>query len=1096
VPADARLLATAQLEVDEGRLTGESAPVAKGSGGGEGGEGGRLPASAALADRTNMVYAGTVVTRGTGKAVVVATGQRTEIGKTLAAAMEAQEEAGKRETILQRSVRRTVRWLTALALVLSAVGAGLGLAVGLPWDVSLLTGLSLAFATVPEEIGLIYAGTLAVGARLLSRRGVFARSTRALETLGWVDVLLTDKTGTLTLNVMRLRKVVVGGGGGGGGSSGHCAEGVRVAAAAAPLAAAPLGPAPVPARHDRWAETKAQPPPRAPTPSPLSPSPLYPLHPSAVVAAAAPTTSSPFPSPPFAALLEAWALLAEEAEDLASSSGTPTSFPRKPPLLADPYDAAVSFALPRFADAARARIVSGRGILTAFAHALDTPFDPSVKVGSRLFVSAGPSDDGPRSSAGLGPETSSWTTFLPLILPAAPPAPTRRPVQGTGEATTAAGSGEAPPPARLLRRSLVLLKGATDAVLTQCGAVLSSSSRSDDDAAAGVAVALDEPERPGGATRRDTIASDLNQLAASGLRTVAFACASWWDSGDTDGSLRSPGPSSTPPAVLLGYLAFEDEVRSEAAEAVRCCGRAGIHVVMVSGDHPLAATAVARAVGILPGSSPVVVLVPPTWERERGQGKDPPPSTTLSPLPRGLGVLPEGVLHCGEAEAAAGGEGGQWAADAVRRGFRVFARATPAHKLCLVQAFRDAGHIVAVTGDGANDAPALAGADVGVAVRDATELARQAAGVVVTRQADLSALAFTFAEGRRLADNFSTAVAFYLSAKLGLVLIFLATVLWGGGFPLNPVQIIVLELLLDVGASSSFVAEPADPDVMDRPPREPRNALLDGPMLARVAVGGLSAAGCVLAGYAYGLAHPAASGAPGESSARTFAFATWLLGHILLAMNMRTVSQPVTLARGVLENRALLAWTVAVAALAGLAGGVPSVAAFLQLEVLSAREWGVALGIAAAATCWMELAKYAVHFTSISDARCYARLAGLHRLRRRPRRPAALRGADGAAEADAEADAGADARVPLLSPASSALATALEGVPEARPPSPRRPTLFSRLVRARLRLFRRLRRGRRRAAGRARSAPAAALSASAGPLEPARRLYLDFPEDA
>jgi len=192
VAADARLVHTTLLEVDESALTGESLPVAK-----------QLEALAAetlLADRTSMVFAGTGVTRGGGRALVCATGPRTEVGSIELLA----ETAKPPPTPLTLQLGRLARQMVVLAVAITIVLGGAILAWGGDWDEAFLTAVAVAVAAVPEGLAATVTAALALGARAMARRGALVRQLRAIETLGETTVICTDKTGTLTENEIRV----------------------------------------------------------------------------------------------------------------------------------------------------------------------------------------------------------------------------------------------------------------------------------------------------------------------------------------------------------------------------------------------------------------------------------------------------------------------------------------------------------------------------------------------------------------------------------------------------------------------------------------------------------------------------------------------------------------------------------------------------------------------------------------------------------------------------------------------------------------------------------------------------------------------------
>ncbi len=197
VPADGRLLEAASLSIDESTLTGESLPVEKHPQE-------RLPAETPLAERHNLVFAGTLVVRGQGTALVVATGMQSTIGRIARLTHEVQAP----RTPLQVAMGQLSRVLVWVALGISLIVPGLAWVLAeLPLQQAVLTGLSLAFATIPEELPVIISLVLALGAYRLSHRQAIVKRLPAIEALGTVTVIATDKTGTLTQNQMRVERI-------------------------------------------------------------------------------------------------------------------------------------------------------------------------------------------------------------------------------------------------------------------------------------------------------------------------------------------------------------------------------------------------------------------------------------------------------------------------------------------------------------------------------------------------------------------------------------------------------------------------------------------------------------------------------------------------------------------------------------------------------------------------------------------------------------------------------------------------------------------------------------------------------------------------
>jgi len=199
IAADARVIAEENLKVDESALTGESVGVNK--------RVSALEADVMIADRSNMVYSGTTVTYGRGKAVVTATGMRTELGKVASMLAGAKED----ETPLKTRLREIGRWLSVSYLVICASLFALGVLTGVPLLRMLLWSISLAVAIVPETLPLIITGTLALGVQRMAKRNAIVRKLPAVETLGCITTICSDKTGTLTKNEMTVRRVYAGG---------------------------------------------------------------------------------------------------------------------------------------------------------------------------------------------------------------------------------------------------------------------------------------------------------------------------------------------------------------------------------------------------------------------------------------------------------------------------------------------------------------------------------------------------------------------------------------------------------------------------------------------------------------------------------------------------------------------------------------------------------------------------------------------------------------------------------------------------------------------------------------------------------------------
>jgi Ca2+-transporting ATPase len=281
----------------------------------------------------------------------------------------------------------------------------------------------------------------------------------------------------------------------------------------------------------------------------------------------------------------------------------------------------------------------------------------------------------------------------------------------------------------------------------------------------------------------------------------------------------------------------------------------------------------------------------------------------------------------------------------------VFARTTPEQKLSLVQALQRQDEVVAVTGDGVNDAPALRTGHVGVAMgATGTDVAREAAEIVLTDD-DFSHLPDGVAIGRKAYENFRKGITYYLSAKMILLTAFLVPLIVRKPFPFAPIQIIAIELLMDLASSTIFISEEAEPGLMAQGPRR-RRRYLSWAVGLRILRNMVGPAAAILVSYFVSL-----SLGYGVRSARTAAFATWLLGHIVLALNLKQEKVPL-LRQGLLSNRFGAGWLVGMIALVLLMTQVPFVQEALQTTNLAGVQWLLVVLGALLGSVWLEIYKW------------------------------------------------------------------------------------------------------------------------------------------
>ncbi|GAA2003400.1 cation-transporting P-type ATPase [Catenulispora subtropica] len=626
VPADADLTEAAGLLVDESALTGESVPVDK------------APA------RDAALSAGTVVVKGRGRAVVTATGADAATGRI--AAMLAPVSA---LTPLQRRLADVGKLLAAAAIVLSAVVLALGLARGQSAELMVVAAISLVVAAVPESLPAVVTLALALGARRMAGREALVRRLPAVETLGSVTVLATDKTGTLTEGRMAVRRLWTPEGGTEGEIEGRTEGGTEGGT----------------------------------------------------------ETAGAGPSPALAALLTA-AVLCNDATLRHGDEGTEET------ALGDPTETAL------LSTAAAAGL--DRDVLRSRTPRIaEHPFDSDRK----RMTTVHRNDDGTvRVICKGAPE---------IVL-------TRRIVDAD--------------PVLLHRAAEQAEQWARDGLRVLAVAGVEARSRP--------TVEADEGAHPGS-----------GPSANADTDTHADA-----DAADHDERhLR-----------LLGLIGLADPPRPAAAATVAACRRAGIRPVLITGDHPGTARAVAAEVGILT------------------------PDAATAP-----------VVDCREGlteEQAATGS--------------VFARATPADKLTIVKALRSRGDVVAMTGDGVNDGPALRAADIGVAMGGrGTEVARQAADLVLADD-DLDTVVAAVEEGRRVFANIRRFLAYALAGGAAEIIVMLLGPALGFPLLLLPAQILWINLLTHGLPGVALGGEPPEPGAMERPPRPPAQSILGAGLWQRV----------------------------------------------------------------------------------------------------------------------------------------------------------------------------------------------------------------------------------------------------------------------
>jgi Ca2+-transporting ATPase len=392
-------------------------------------------------------------------------------------------------------------------------------------------------------------------------------------------------------------------------------------------------------------------------------------------------------------------------------------------------------------------------------------------------------------------------------------------------------------------------------------------------------------------TARASWLDRADRLAAEGLRVIAVAI-------HPEAEPEKPVSGGL---VFLGLVAFRDPPRRDVADAVTALRGAGVRVVMATGDHPSTALSIARSIGMTDAQAV---------------------ATTGRDLPR--------LKEAPEAERT----------ELAQR--QIFARVSPEQKLDLIEFFQSKGEVVAMTGDGINDAPALTKADIGIAMgQRGTDVAREAADMVLLDDA-FSTIVHAVREGRIIFNNIRRFSVYLLSCNLAEVLVIGLAVFAGMPLPLTPLQILFLNLVTDVFPAFALATGEDEGDVLARPPRPPKEPILSTEQWSAVAIyGAMISASTLLA-----LVISTQWRGMASEQATTVSFLTIALAQLWHVFNMRSRGSGL-LRNAVTQNR--FVWYALALCLALILSAlhVPVLAAALQTVPIGLEGWVVALGCSA-----------------------------------------------------------------------------------------------------------------------------------------------------
>lgn len=693
IPADTRLLETANLKIEEASLTGESVPVSKDTET-------LSDETAPLGDRKNMAYMGTSVTYGRGVGVIVKTGMQTELGRIAQLIQSVESD----KTPLQRRIDELGGVLIKIAGGVMVLSMIVGLLSGMAFDEVLLNGIAIAVAVVPEGLPAVITVALALGAQRMLRRRALIRKLPAVETLGSVTTICSDKTGTLTENKMTLTVVDVA------GNRSNLEEVVSQGAATF-------------IKLDQEARHS---------------------------------------------ILGAQALTL--AGGVLCTDATLEIIDNTYKTVGDPTETALAVGGARFG-------LIKNELDAAFPRISEAPFDSERK---RMTTVHEYTD---------GPNTSEGAEHIAELLN-----------MKKGD-------------------FIAFTKGAVDSLLTVATHIW-----------------LEGDVLPLTPELYSRIEDGNNQLAQDGLRVLGLA----YRPLDTAPQDLSPEVLEQN-LIIVGLTGIIDPPRQEVKDAVRVCKTAGIRPVMITGDHPLTAYAIAREIGITDNGGRVLT------------GHD-------------LAKMSQQDL------------------EAVVEEVSVYARVSPEHKLNIVQALQTKGEIVAMTGDGVNDAPALKRSNIGVAMGiTGTAVSREAANMVILDD-NFTTIVSAVEEGRTIYDNVRRFIKYLMASNSGELLVLLVTQLIPGmGLPLTTLQILWMNLITDGLPALALGVEQPEKGVMTRAPYAPDESLFGRGLGRHIVIVGLllGIAGLGLGYWAWSTNEIAANGEPAWNT-MVFVFLTIAqMGHVL-----------------------------------------------------------------------------------------------------------------------------------------------------------------------------------------------------------------------
>lgn len=405
---------------------------------------------------------------------------------------------------------------------------------------------------------------------------------------------------------------------------------------------------------------------------------------------------------------------------------------------------------------------------------------------------------------------------------------------------------------------------------------------------------------------REKAEKQIHEMSKKGLRVIAVGQMLIKNKGEI------PKTLSECRLELLGFIGLADPPRESVKEGIKTCIKAGVRVVMITGDNGITASSIASQIN-MPNSDKIIT------------GDE-------------LNELSDEALQERVKDVS------------------IFSRVLPEHKMRIVKAFKENGEVVAMTGDGVNDAPALKYADIGIAMgKRGSEVSREAADLILLDD-NFSTIVDTIKDGRRIYDNIKKAVGYVFTIHIPIAFACLLAPLMGispGSLLLLPLHVVLLELVIDPTCSIVLERQPTEPDIMDRPPRNPKEKLLTARMLSKSVIQGL-----MIFGASFGMYYYFLNQYPGNPSlARTMGLSIILFSNVLL-VQVNSSNTELAVKTFIRQIKDKVMWVSIIGTVASLFVIIYTpLNIFLKLAPLSAGQMLQAVGISCLAVIWYEVVK-------------------------------------------------------------------------------------------------------------------------------------------